>query len=195
MPRVKKPTPAINIQPEPVKRGKRPKGFITLRKDGTTSHAGGRRSVEDWMMHLVNGIKRYGVLIPVVEALHLSYATIQKHRNEKTPVIFEGEETTFDKVIDYAYQFYIEWCEKEISRRAFRGVTEDIYYKGVIVGQRRVFSDTLAMFRLKALAPEKYRERIDQSFHGVNNEPMKFVYEIDGKEVDSNGDNSSQASA
>lgn len=185
-----KTTPAINKQPT-APRNKRPKGFITLRKDGMTCRGGCgyRREIESWLALLVKGIKRYGVLLPVAEALHLSVSTIKKHRDEKTPVTWEGEETTFDKVIDYAYQYYVEWCEKEVSRRAFRGVIRDIYYQGVKVGEEKVYSDTLAMFRLKALAPEKYRERYDQTVHGINNEPMKFVYEVEGKESNSDDNN------
>ena len=36
---------------------------------------------------------------------------------------------------------------------------EAVFYKGVHVGDRTRYSDALLMFRLKALAPEDYRER------------------------------------
>ena len=34
-----------------------------------------------------------------------------------------------------------------------------MFYEGVHVAERTKYSDQLLMFRLKALAPEKYRER------------------------------------
>ena len=50
--------------------------------------------------------------------------------------------------------------EAEVYRRALKGVKKSVgWYKGVAGGQVREYSDVLLMFQLKALRPEKYRER------------------------------------
>lgn len=57
----------------------------------------------------------------------------------------------------------LELMEKEADRRALKGVLKPIFQGGEKVGQVRVYSDTLLIFRLKAIAPEKYRERVDST--------------------------------
>ena len=52
--------------------------------------------------------------------------------------------------------------EAEVFRRAVTGVEKPVgWYKGVAGGKVREYSDLLLMFQLKALRPEKYRERVD----------------------------------
>lgn len=48
--------------------------------------------------------------------------------------------------------------EDELVRRAYKGVREPIFYKGEEVATVTKYSDTLLMFALKAVKPEKYRE-------------------------------------
>ncbi|MDD3927726.1 MAG: terminase [bacterium] len=55
----------------------------------------------------------------------------------------------------------VELMEKEADRRAVKGVLKPVFYKGAKCGSVREFSDTLLIFRLKALAPNKYRERTE----------------------------------
>jgi hypothetical protein len=67
--------------------------------------------------------------------------------------------------------------EKEAVRRASEGWLEPVYYKGKPVGAVRKFSDVLLIFTLKALRPEKYRERFEHT--GANGGPVvvKVVYD------------------
>lgn len=51
--------------------------------------------------------------------------------------------------------------EDEVKRRAFEGVEKPVYQKGMLVGTTREYSDTLAIFLLKAHAPDKYRDRYE----------------------------------
>lgn len=53
----------------------------------------------------------------------------------------------------------IEAHEDEITRRAFLGHSKPVWYKGVICGEEVVYSDTLAMFLMKAHRPDKFKER------------------------------------
>ncbi len=52
----------------------------------------------------------------------------------------------------------VEIWEDECRRRAFKGVDEPVYQKGMLVGHVRKFSDLLAIFMLKGARPEKYRD-------------------------------------
>lgn len=51
--------------------------------------------------------------------------------------------------------------EREAVRRARDGVAEPVFHKGEVVGHVQRYSDTLLIFLLKGLRPEKYRERFD----------------------------------
>lgn len=66
-----------------------------------------------------------------------------------------------------ARQLYLESMEREADRRAVQGTLEPVFYQGQVVGYKSVYSDTLLMFRLKALAPERYRERSEQTISGT----------------------------
>lgn len=49
--------------------------------------------------------------------------------------------------------------EDELVRRAVEGVAVPVYHRGVIVGAMRRYNDRLLMVLLRALKPERYRER------------------------------------
>jgi hypothetical protein len=65
--------------------------------------------------------------------------------------------------------------EQEADRRAIEGVDEPVFHKGTVVGHIRKYSDTLLIFRLKALAPAKYRETIRQEHSGPEGGPLQFM--------------------
>ena len=54
-------------------------------------------------------------------------------------------------------------AESEIYRRAFLGYDHPITYEGEITGTYKAYSDNLAMFFLKGLKPERYRENVNLS--------------------------------
>jgi hypothetical protein len=68
----------------------------------------------------------------------------------------------------YAEKFglmFEEVCEKfeaEAIRRAVDGYQDPVYQAGKLVGYRLKYSDTLLMFMLKAMRPEKYREKLPE---------------------------------
>ncbi len=63
------------------------------------------------------------------------------------------------EAFEQAKQMHVERLEEEADRRAMEGVSKPVFYKGAVVGYTVEHSDTLLMFRLNALAPEKYRYR------------------------------------
>jgi len=68
-------------------------------------------------------------------------------------------DTEFATQWDEAVTEGVEGLEAEVHRRAFEGVDKPVTFQGRIYDTYKEFSDTLAIFLLKAHAPDKYRER------------------------------------
>ena len=67
---------------------------------------------------------------------------------------------------DRAMAVGVSALEDEAHRRAFEGVDKPIVHQGVVMSTTKEYSDTLAIFLLKAHAPEKYRDRVEQRVTG-----------------------------
>ncbi|HEX9444481.1 MAG TPA: hypothetical protein VGA73_10190 [Candidatus Binatia bacterium] len=59
----------------------------------------------------------------------------------------------------HARQILGDAAEEEVWRRAYEGYDTPILYGGAVTGWYKSYSDTLAMFMLKGLKPEVYRDR------------------------------------
>ncbi|MBB5719610.1 hypothetical protein FHR23_002558 [Stakelama sediminis] len=57
---------------------------------------------------------------------------------------------------DAAINESLDTLEAELLERARNGVEKPVYFRGELVGSVRTYSDTLAMFMLKARRPEVY---------------------------------------
>lgn len=64
--------------------------------------------------------------------------------------------------------------EDEAHRRAFEGADEPVFHKGEVCGTVRKYSDTLAIFLLKAHAPDKYRENTHLQLTGADGGPVRI---------------------
>ena len=72
------------------------------------------------------------------------------------------EDSAYREAFDQAKLQAADVLEAEAFRRAVEGVEEQVgWYRGVAGGTVRRYSDVLLIFLLKALRPEKYRERVD----------------------------------
>jgi hypothetical protein len=67
------------------------------------------------------------------------------------------EDKDFATLWDEALAMAADTLEAEADRRGRDGWSEDVYYRGQVIGQRRRYSDRMLMFRLKALRPEMYK--------------------------------------
>lgn len=74
-----------------------------------------------------------------------------------------------------ALDTYVDKMEKEADRRAVDGVEEPIYQDGRLVGTKQRYSDTLLMFRLNGLRPEKYVRRQKTELTGAGGGPIETV--------------------
>lgn len=77
----------------------------------------------------------------------------------QTAYEWRSEIPEFAAAWDKALEIGITALEDEVHRRAFEGVDEGVYHQGVLMDTQKKYSDTLAIFLLKAHKPEKYRER------------------------------------
>lgn len=86
----------------------------------------------------------------------------------------KAEDAVFAEAWDNAIQEWADMLEGEADRRAFEGATKGIWYKGELVGEERLYSDTLLMFRLKALRPDLYKDRQATELTGKDGGPMEM---------------------
>lgn len=107
-----------------------------------------------------------GVVAKACKAVGISRVTAYEWRDEIPE---------FAEAWGKALKIGITALEDEAHRRAFDGVQEPIFHQGTQVGAVNKYSDTLAIFLLKAHAPEKYRERAGIELTGRNGGPVSFT--------------------
>jgi hypothetical protein len=78
-----------------------------------------------------------------------------------------------------ANEEFIEKLEEEADRRAVDGTIRPVFYQGSQCGEVREHSDTLLIFRLKALRPEVYRERQEHQHTGRIEQAIRVVQDDD----------------
>jgi hypothetical protein len=85
---------------------------------------------------------------------------------------------------DEALEIGVSALEDEAHRRAFEGVDKPLMHQGLVATVVREYSDTLAIFLLKAHAPEKYRERSEVQLNAtlnISEKLQKARERVDGK--------------
>lgn len=82
------------------------------------------------------------------------------------------DDPDFAEAWDKALKIGVTALEDEAHRRGFDGVDEPVFHQGSQCGTVRKYSDTLAIFLLKAHAPEKYRENSRMELTGANGGPV-----------------------
>ena len=75
-----------------------------------------------------------------------------------TAYTWREDDPEFSGMWDRAMKVGVTALEDEAHRRAFEGNDEPVFHQGSECGSVRKYSDTLAIFLLKAHAPDKYRE-------------------------------------
>ena len=75
----------------------------------------------------------------------------------------EADNAAYTEAFNRARDIAGDIAEGEIYRRAFLGFNHPVIYEGEITTTYKDFSDTLAMFWLKGLKPERYRKNVNPS--------------------------------
>ncbi len=80
----------------------------------------------------------------------------------KTVYRWLAADPAFRADFELAKRAYIDKLEAEADRRAVQGVPRPVgWYKGVAGGTVREYSDSLLQFRLRALDPDRYADRVE----------------------------------
>ena len=79
--------------------------------------------------------------------------------SRQTAYGWRDDDPEFAAAWDRAKAVGVTALEDEAHRRAFEGTDKPIVHQGVITDTMKEYSDTLAIFLLKAHAPDRYRER------------------------------------
>lgn len=119
--------------------------------------------------------KREAFILALAKTGNVSAACKKAKISRQTVYVHKREDPAFAELWSEAEDIYVEVLEAEADRRAKGGTLKPVFYKGEQVGQVREYSDTLLMFRLKALRPDKYRERSDVKHSGGLDLGVKFV--------------------
>jgi len=64
----------------------------------------------------------------------------------------------YAEAVEIAKHVYADTLEEEMHRRAVKGVTKGIYYRGQMIDTEQEYSDTLLIVALKGARPEKYKD-------------------------------------
>ena len=91
-----------------------------------------------------------------------------------------SEDEDFAAAWDEAVDEAVDTLEHEARRRAMDGVTKPVFYKGEECGTIQEYSDTLAIFLLKAHRPERYREHYNISATDQAGNPSPLVIMVPG---------------
>ena len=103
----------------------------------------------------------------------------------------EGEGDGFSERWEEVVNAYIDELEREVDRRAFTGDDVPVIYQGEAMHDPegkaltlKRYSDALASLRLKALRPDKYRERAETHHTGgtENTTRVTFVMPDNGRD-------------
>lgn len=98
-------------------------------------------------------------------AVNLARQTVYDHRDT---------DADFASAWDAVVQEVADTMERELYRRAVEGVEKPVYQQGRLVGRIREYSDTLLIFGLKGLRPDKYKDRVQAEHSGPAGGPISF---------------------
>lgn len=108
-----------------------------------------REGTADWAPSFLENLVEGVTIDEAAKKANVHPTTVYKRRRE---------DETFRKAWNEACDIGTRLLEQEAQRRAYRGIEEKVFHKGVECGTIRRYSDTLLIFLLKARKPEKYRE-------------------------------------
>ena len=80
----------------------------------------------------------------------------------------------FHELWTEAFEEVTDKLEEEGLRRAIDGVDEPVWYQGMEVGSKRVYSDSLLSMMLQGRRPEIYKQRVAQEMSGPGGGPIEM---------------------
>lgn len=102
--------------------------------------------------------KKVGFLAVLAECCNVGRACAAVDVSRQTAYDWRKKDPDFADAMDEAKKIGLTALEDEAHRRAFEGVDEPVFFKAARIATIKKYSDTLAIFLLKAHDPDKYRE-------------------------------------
>ena len=88
------------------------------------------------------------------------------------------DDPDYPELFAEAQEAAADYLEAEAWRRAAEGTEKGIYYKGKKVDIQKEYSDTLLIFLMKGIMPEKYRDRSYTEISGPGGGPVQFESQL-----------------
>jgi len=121
---------------------------------------------QPWVNPFLEALAASGIVSDAAKAVGVSQTTLYRHRKA---------DADFEAAWDIAVEEAVDEMELEARRRAVTGITRDIYYKGDVVGEEQVYSDSLLMFMLKGRRRAIYGDK--QEITGKDGGALAFTDE------------------
>lgn len=90
----------------------------------------------------------------------------------------DKSDVTFQAAVERAIKMGVERMESELIRRGIEGIEKPVYQSGHLVGTVREYDTTAAIFMLKGIHPEKYRETHRHEHGGVGGGPIAVEHSL-----------------
>ena len=108
-----------------------------------------RAQRQEWKPFFLAMLILEGTIASAAREAGVSYRTVMAQRQK---------DKDFAAAMLDAVELHTQRLEKEAIRRAVDGVEKAVYFRGVVVGKERQYSDGLLQFLLRARRPDVYRE-------------------------------------
>lgn len=125
------------------------------------------------------GTAKHRFLFALAETGSVRLASQASGKSRSVWMKLRARDEAFAKDWDQSLETYVEILEAEADRRAINGDEEPIFYGGKLVGMRSKPSDSLLMFRLKALRPQRYRDATADNNLEIKVEVRSFAKAVD----------------
>jgi Bacteriophage Sf6, terminase small subunit-like len=131
-----------------------------LRQPRQARHLKKGRKPTKWQTAQLAHLKDARFLEALANGATISSAVKSAGYARPTVYKWRAADVKFAAAWDDAIEEGTDLLEDEVLRRAKDGVEEPRFYEGEICGHVRKYSDTLAIFLLKARRPEKYSDKV-----------------------------------
>lgn len=136
-------------------------------------------------LHKITHLKKRAFLLSFAECGNIRRAAEESGVTRRAHYFWLKEDPDYAEAFEDAKEMAIEALEEEARRRAHDGVDKPVFYKGDKVATVKEYSDTLLIFLLKSLRPEKYRDHYQLEHTGPGGEPIAVQIYLPDNERDS----------
>jgi hypothetical protein len=132
--------------------------------------------------------KKSAMIVALGKVGNVRGACILAKISRQTHYEWLGKDAEYGESCYDAFEDFADKLEAEVFRRGVVGDDRPIMYKGEKVGEVRERSDMLLLAALKALRPEKYRERFDVNLSRLSDDELLQIAREKGIDIRQRGD-------